>query len=242
MEYICKILSYDLGLLYKQLLQCNACEPTECGKQKQHKPYVVTKLSYTIRNKYPKRLVTYDAEAAGEPRLIRMSGLSESQLELMSPACTKQEEEEEEDCKSDDKCCKTEPEDRQAAGQQYEQLEQRSRQLHQRYVQCQQAELKPLLGADWKQLKPAEKMRFFWQALTNCELRATPFENYQEAYLQHRQRSDKCQQSKLLDNWRCFSPKQRLPFNMQALLYHVSSGAVDATDQCAIRALLNRWR
>lgn len=47
----------------------------------------VEALSYKIRHTYPERLVTYDAEARNETRLIRFSDLTPSVLDMVEESC-----------------------------------------------------------------------------------------------------------------------------------------------------------
>ncbi|XP_023036488.1 uncharacterized protein LOC6651234 [Drosophila willistoni] len=85
MEHLCKILSYDIGRFITDLINALIKIGYEyLGKEKKACKGGSKRVkypSYTIRHKYPKRLVTYDGEGSCEPRLIRFSDLSESDLD-----------------------------------------------------------------------------------------------------------------------------------------------------------------
>ncbi|KAH8308031.1 hypothetical protein KR059_004637, partial [Drosophila kikkawai] len=62
--------------------------------------FLVVRPSYTIRHKYPGPLRTYDGEERCEPRLIRLSDMSGSQLDWILNQCEDQDEIKEE-CESE---------------------------------------------------------------------------------------------------------------------------------------------
>ncbi|KAH8294333.1 hypothetical protein KR054_011016, partial [Drosophila jambulina] len=53
--------------------------------------FLVVRPSYTIRHKYPGPLITYDGEERCEPRLIRLSDLKSSQVDMLMSMCEEQE-------------------------------------------------------------------------------------------------------------------------------------------------------
>ncbi|XP_030370882.1 uncharacterized protein LOC115621388 [Scaptodrosophila lebanonensis] len=73
MEYVCKILSYDLYAPFAKLY-----EGTKGNSYNSANVHIIDHPSYTIRHSYPGRVVTYDAEAINEPRCIRESDLQGS--------------------------------------------------------------------------------------------------------------------------------------------------------------------
>ncbi|KAH8332449.1 hypothetical protein KR074_003393 [Drosophila pseudoananassae] len=99
MNTVCKILNTDICELLSQLLislgygSCNKSSSgkNNCSKETQDNPqvecYVVKHASYTIHHKYPGPLITYDGEAMGEPRLIRLSDLRNSKVASMFNSC-----------------------------------------------------------------------------------------------------------------------------------------------------------
>ncbi|EDV90582.1 uncharacterized protein LOC6569723 [Drosophila grimshawi] len=225
MEFLCKLLCFDD---YKKLAEASSSQPMDT-------------FSYTIRHKYPKRLVTYDAEELGERRLIRSSDLSQSLLSAMQPVCPKKDQVK--DVIS--KCWQPiYPLDELTKGR-LAQLEKCGKALHKSTVE----ELGPehTESSNWDGLKPMQKLSFFWQALTGHKLRSTPYANFKQIIRRRylKSRPQVCERRlRVLARryWLCLSSKDRVPFNLQALLYHVSTGDVDPFDHCAVRVLLNRWR
>ncbi|XP_064550734.1 uncharacterized protein LOC135436894 [Drosophila montana] len=254
MEHLCKLFFLDLCEVMGRPLKSSemtdipntaSCfEPVEC-------------LSYTIRHKYPKRLVTYDAEELCESRLIRYSDLTESVMDVMKPVCQKQhlkKRDKDKTGKTNDKVrelikksCKPLSACEKLTEQQIQQLERCGKELHQITVSRLCAGDDQRTKPTWQSLKPIQKFCFYWQALTGHELRPTPYENFKEIFM--RRYVKECPQASVRRlrtvvqrTWRRMKGEQRVPFNLYALLYHVSTGAVDPFDHCAVRVLLNRWR
>ncbi|KAH8384216.1 hypothetical protein KR200_003165 [Drosophila serrata] len=67
---------------------------------------MVVRPSYTIRHKYPGPLKTYDGEERCEPRMIRLSDLRSSQLDLILSMCEKQDERQLKCEPEEGECCK----------------------------------------------------------------------------------------------------------------------------------------
>ncbi|KAH8417968.1 hypothetical protein KR222_009444 [Zaprionus bogoriensis] len=339
----------------------------------------VTELSYNIRHKYPKRLVTYDAEEINELRLIRVSDLTQSVMDKLTDCCQENQQESNNQCKesktnsgcqqktakkpksaeSGNKACRKQEDSkgkrkaksststirkskcskiekpktqkqvkkvcrkgkeakgireavsklcqvkepkselsakssapkkaasaagqkssscckREAAGtckeeprsfidisdslkpfrtaekltkQQLEQLECCSKELHKKQVACsgEQAKGETAMPADWNALKAMQKFCFYLQALTGHKLRRTPYENFRDIFLRTYKQQFPAANTRQLHavvrhNWRCLESKERMPFNLQALLYAVAVGSVDPCDHAAVRLLLSRWR
>ncbi|KAL7728706.1 hypothetical protein ACLKA6_004079 [Drosophila palustris] len=298
MDQLCKICDVLFNFLHCE--NENEIENEACAASSHD---VMDTFSYNIKHKYPNRLVTYDAEAIGEPRLIRLSDLTESVMELMMPSCEKEEEKDEceenqEECEENqDECQASEAECKQVKVEcdsnsdgdkdeceannpdEYEskeknskiacnflksffpgenlsearlkQLEQCSKILHERFLQRQAADgvegSTCEMSTKWESLKPLQKFCFYWQALTGHVLHPTPFENFRDIFVRrYRRKCPQGSEKELRDVvrrcWRCLKAEERVPFNLNALLYHVSTGEVDPFDHCAVRGLLNRWR
>ncbi|XP_034485410.1 uncharacterized protein LOC117790191 [Drosophila innubila] len=288
MDQICKFLSVDLCDVLLGLFQCE----NENKNSSASSHDVVDGLSYVIRHNYPKRLVTYDAEEIGEPRLIRISELTESVLSLILPNCKKNETMEADECEVDeDECAENEAKchasevkfkpvkiesnssneklnkDKEKNSriacnflksffpgenlneERLKQLEHCSKILHERFLQCQAEEGNEVstMERKWESLKPMQKFCFYWQALTGHILYPTPFENFKDIFIRRYRRkcplgSERELRGVVRRCWRCLKSEERVPFNLNALLYHVSTGKVDPFDHCAVRMLLNRWR
>jgi len=295
MDQICKFLSVDLCDVLLDLFQCE----NENENRSASRHDVVDGFSYVIKHNYPKRLVTYDAEEIGEPRLIRISELTESVLSLMLPSCKKNETMEADECEvNEDECeeneakclesevkvkiernlsnekrkeeCKpinVENKDKEKNTkiasnflksffpgenlnkERLQQLEHCSKILHERFLQSQAEEGNEVstMERKWESLKPMQKFCFYWQALTGHILYPTPFENFKDIFIRRYRRkcpngSERELRGVVRRCWRCLKSEERVPFNLNALLYHVSTGKVDPFDHCAVRMLLNRWR
>ncbi|EDV53031.2 uncharacterized protein Dere_GG11915 [Drosophila erecta] len=238
---------------------------------------LVTRPSYTIRHQYPGPLVTYDGEARCEPRFIRISDLNCSTMELIFQAYGDDEDEMagifEENIEMGENCGKSKKnfgcqaslpteddcidsalncrlnggkeesgfEDYSATRKQLRALEDQARGIYETYVESFPN------SPSWDILKPAQKLRFQWKALTGDDLMETPYENFTLSFsrgfletfpfasgttVQNEQRIAWCN----LD--RC----QRMPFILQALLYQVASGAIDPEDHCAVREHFHKLR
>lgn len=290
----------------------------------------VEDLSYKIRQKYPDRLITYDAEACNEARLIRFSDLTPSVLEMMmadgdkakkccdadalkndcdKPSCSRDivTRKRSRSSSCDLKCCekRSSCEDPQGSNKSLEiqnskkrvkcascedrkgcetsvncgdskakpapspskacinicdslkpfrtverltrrqlaQLDEYSRALHKMQV-----ERSPTcMPADWDCLNSMHKFSFYWQALTGHELRATPYENFKDIFSRRYRKNFPRNSARELQTavrycWRRLTTEERVPYNLHALLYAVSVGAVDACDHAAVRLLLSRWK
>ncbi|XP_068153343.1 uncharacterized protein [Drosophila tropicalis] len=117
MERLCQILSYDIGRFFIDLINSliKICYE-RLGKKKatcKGGSIRVKHPSYTIRHKYPKRLVTYDGEANCERRLIRFSDLTKSDIAAFKDECEDEDEQDEndEDNEEDDECDEEEEEE-----------------------------------------------------------------------------------------------------------------------------------
>ncbi|XP_001357600.3 uncharacterized protein [Drosophila pseudoobscura] len=102
-------------------------------------------------------------------------------------------------------------------------------------------------GAPWQSLKHEQKLPFYWTALTGERLRATAYSNFQQSFMRRFRRvqpraSLRRVRFEARTKWYALDRCQRLPFVVQALLYHVSTGAVDLLDQCAVRAKFRKLR
>uniref|UniRef100_B3P548 GG11915 n=2 Tax=Drosophila erecta TaxID=7220 RepID=B3P548_DROER len=132
-------------------------------------------------------------------------------------------------------------EDYSATRKQLRALEDQARGIYETYVESFPN------SPSWDILKPAQKLRFQWKALTGDDLMETPYENFTLSFsrgfletfpfasgttVQNEQRIAWCN----LD--RC----QRMPFILQALLYQVASGAIDPEDHCAVREHFHKLR
>lgn len=292
MDQICKFLSVDFCDVVLDLFHCENENESQTSSNRRHS--------------YPKRLVTYDAEEIGEPRLIRMSDLTESVMDLMMPNCKRRKTQDEDECEEDEDECGENEDECQAANQvkaevnstihekyndeckqmnvevgedeceekekeetnqaacnflksffpgenfneeRLKQLEQCSKILYERFLQRQTEEGIEVSSVKikWESLKPMQKFCFYWQTLTGHVLHATPFENFKDIFIRRYRR--KCPRGRERDLrgvvrrcWRCLKSEERVPFNLNALLYHVSTGKVDPFNHGAVRMLLNRWR
>ncbi|KAH8311868.1 hypothetical protein KR044_008328, partial [Drosophila immigrans] len=285
--------------------------------------------------KYPTRLVTYDAEEAGEPRLIRYSDLTDSVIDLVlaqgkEEECQARQEKqrkrqvrkkdehdegeckkEEEDCQMEEKCqvkekcrkrrqtkckatkkkikkeCKpkknacmldlvdsaktadpaaewrrelkwaqlnamlTSSFEALCPGEQLSEarlklLELYARRLHKRFVERQGKGTNPVPNQfrEWESLQPMQKFRYYWEALTQQELQPTPYANFRQVFLRRYRRTygdTRNLWSKVFRCWRMQKCSEQLPYILNALLYQISIGTVDAYDSCSIRKLINLW-
>lgn len=88
-DFFCEMFSGDVRMMVRQLFSFdsdlfsyNVDDADKCER--------VEALSYNIRHTYPDRLVTYDAEEANEPRLIRFTDLTQSVLDMVEESCGKE--------------------------------------------------------------------------------------------------------------------------------------------------------
>ncbi|XP_017131048.1 uncharacterized protein LOC108148521 [Drosophila elegans] len=119
--------------------------------------------------------------------------------------------------------------------------EHRARAIYENYVE----ELPN--APSWKSLKPAEKLRFQWKALTGDELKETPYENFRLTFDRSFQKtypwaSNCTVRTEGRITWCNLDRDERMPFILQALLYQVASGAIDPEDHCAVRKLFHKMR
>lgn len=270
MDQICKFLSVNLCDMLWDFFNCSGNEDRTASSRD-----IVDGPSYTIRHNYPKRLVTYDAEEIGEPRLLRTSD-----------HCTNSETRRKKECqenRDEDKANKVNKVERNLQNEKHngrcqvnnnkeqdklvddflksllagenltkerlKQLDQCSRILHERFIQRQTDEGNKVSTSSihWESLQPMQKFCFYWQALTGHVLHATPYENFKDIFIRRYRR--KCPRGSISHLrgevrrcWQCLKSEERVPYNLNALLYHVSTGQVDPFDHCAVRVLLNRWR
>lgn len=221
MECLWKLLSCEKQCGLVAVPNCeyssSSSKPVEC-------------MSYKIRHTYPQRLVTYDAEELGERRLIRHSDLRESELKMMNVKC------------ETNTGSGNSPKQKLAKSLDILEL---SKMLYSSTTKRKSG------GADksstWESLLPIQKFSYYWLAETGNQLRPTPYKNFKEhfnkQYLKMYPGTSKRELRKLMRfHWRCLASEERVPFNLHALLFHVSTGAVNPNDDCAVRVLLNRWR
>ncbi|TDG43151.1 hypothetical protein AWZ03_010416 [Drosophila navojoa] len=230
-----------------------SCKPDDADASRSCTDYSkepVQRLSYTIRHKYPKRLVTYDAEERCEPRKIRVSDLKESP----EPKGKKCEEPKPRSTETDAPKLATKDSNlfdlqKRPTKRNLKVMERRAKTLYQLSAQRRQR----MCGEDsaappsWESLSSAERLSFCWRSLTHHELRPTPYENFRALFIaRHRDNCPEFNARKVgamaRPTWLSMKSDQRVPFNLHALLYHVSTGDLDPFDHCAVRVLLNRWR
>lgn len=275
MDQMCKFLSIKFCDMLWDCFNCSTNEDRTALSRD-----IVDGPSYTIRHNYPKRLVTYDAEEIGEPRLIRMSTLTESARDLFMTNCTNNETQE---IRDEIKAIKVNKVERNLQNKEHyekchvnnnkekdklvddflksmfpgesltkerlKQLDQCSKILHERFVQRQTDEgnIVSTTSMKWESLQPMHKFCFYWQALTGHVLHPTPYENFKDIFIRrYRRKCPRCSIRHLKGEvrrcWHCLKSEERVPYNLNAFLYHVSTGQVDPFDHCAVRVLLNRWR
>ncbi|XP_023174661.2 uncharacterized protein LOC111602006 [Drosophila hydei] len=251
MKALCKFLSLDIGSKLADFfdISCEADATTGPGSSSRYSVNPVECLSYTIRHKYPKRLVTYDAEARCEPRNIRSSDIT-TPADTIRPDCQKRKKPSRQidtDAELLSKCCEPFNLKEKYTKKHLRQLELRAKALYQLADQKQSNCAENTAKPSWECLSPSQKLRFHWKALTGHELRSTPYANFREIfitrYLKEGSQINVRQLSTVVRRtWLNLKSDQRLPFNLHALLYHVCSGTLDPFDHCAVRVLLNRWR
>lgn len=96
---LCEFFTGDLCMMLSELFSIN-CRPICCDDDMGS---MVDDLSYKIRQNYPDRLITYDAEELNEMRLIRFSDLTPSVIELMlANGCKEEKLDKSKDCDKDD--------------------------------------------------------------------------------------------------------------------------------------------
>ncbi|EDW84487.2 uncharacterized protein Dwil_GK13112 [Drosophila willistoni] len=229
MEHLCKILSYDIGRFITDLINALIKIGYEyLGKEKKACKGGSKRVkypSYTIRHKYPKRLVTYDGEGSCEPRLIRFSDLSESDLDAF-------------------KYCSNEAPPNEDF---FLKLQQKAKVLYQNWLRCNQAQEQASPETFWDSMTPAHQLRFYWTAYTGEELQSTPIENFSQCYKKDFTQRNPCDsmkklQSEVRRHWACMKRCRRMPFIFQAVIYHISVNDVDPNDDCALRDLFNKFR
>lgn len=99
----------------------------------------------------------------------------------------------------------------------------------------------------WDCLKPAEKLRFQWKASTGDDLMKSPYENFALSFTRSFLEAfplATCATVRKEEKiaWCKLDRCQRMPFILQALLYHVAIGAIDPEDHCAVRELFHKLR
>ncbi|KAH8280054.1 hypothetical protein KR018_002271 [Drosophila ironensis] len=340
MDTLCSILSADIGSLLFQVISslgrkvkgsqetCNRATfqqdiPKSARETRQKsKCHLVTHASFTIRNKYPGPLITYDGEAREEPRLINFSDLCHPKVAQMfdDKYCEKESKEsieqvkvkqersvsntsqakvsktksncsvaQKEGSKKHSKCslrssktCSNasidaKPDLRKRMRKQADKLQESvldiirnifpkcSKNLKQGSSGCgkKDANSENHIDVDrkaralyekhtcrtsnpvcWENLPSAEKLRFQWQAITGNKLRDTPYDNFRVGFMKAHQKcsSRAAVRREMRLQWCQMDRSQRMPFVLQALLYHVSVGAVDIQDHCAVRDLFRKLR
>ncbi|KAH8383933.1 hypothetical protein KR009_011370 [Drosophila setifemur] len=99
----------------------------------------------------------------------------------------------------------------------------------------------------WNCLKPEQKLRFQWKAIVGDDLQETPYGNFRLGFIRNFRKafpraSSHRLRTEMRLQWCHMERSNRLPFILQALLYHVSTGHLDPQDHCAIRGLFNRFQ
>ncbi|EDW16630.2 uncharacterized protein LOC6575153 [Drosophila mojavensis] len=254
MNILCKFLSLDVNEEMAHLFSAS-CKPDDANASRSCEDYSkepVECLSYTIRHKYPKRLVTYDAEERCEPRKIRAPDLEESHdpkgKKCENPTETKPGSTKAKATKVASKCSKLFDLQQRPTKQHLKIMERRAKTLYQlRALRRRQCGECTNTEPSWESLSSAERLSFCWRSLTHHELRPTPYENFRQLFIARH--LDTCPQlnarkvsAMVRPTWLSMKSEQRVPFNLHALLYHVSTGDLDPFDHCAVRVLLNRWR
>ncbi|XP_067614625.1 uncharacterized protein [Eurosta solidaginis] len=94
---------------------------------------------------------------------------------------------------------------------------------------------------NWWELKTWQKLPFYWAALSNEILCEDPFENFKRFYQGDKKstkRGAKRQLERTLILWHRLTPKQRLPFIMEAFISKVGAGKVNISDEHEIQRII----
>ncbi|XP_022214159.2 axoneme-associated protein mst101(1) [Drosophila obscura] len=318
------------------LKTCKGEEKKSCEQPSQlcHPPKKTYPLlayhSYTIRNKYPEQLVTYDGQARCEQRLIRISDLTESYLTLVfeqvaeevrqqrkrrrlerkkrkscaakkeskgqakAKSCRKKRSSQKcpqkagscAEKKSSEKCIEIKNEgcgdkqkeccgekEMECCAEKRESCGEVKRECcPKKEESCEEEKAQPRSlqamirseiranrlyemelcrgrkeGKPWLSLMPREKLPYYCRGLNGERLRATAYSNFQQSFVRrfrqmHPRACPKRVRAETRARWYALDCCQRLPFVMLAFVYHVSTGALDPLDQCAVRAMYRKLK